>query len=120
MTNESSPDLCHGDTPTNRRNSARLLTATLVWLVCFGLSTFALRLEWLPEGGLRIVAALIPTIAGVWVLLAHARFIRESDELQQRQQLEALAVGYGGALLLASGYALFERLGAPKAGVKEF
>ena len=45
-------------------------------------------------------------------MLAFRRFLREADELQRRIQLEALALGFGAAVVGAAAYRLLERAGA--------
>ena len=46
------------------------------------------------------------------MMLAFRRFLREADELQRRIQLEALALGFGAAVVGAAAYRLLERAGA--------
>ena len=46
------------------------------------------------------------------MMLAYRRFLQNADELQRRIQLEALALGFGAALVGAAAYRLLERAGA--------
>jgi hypothetical protein len=71
-----------------------------------------IKREVLPVGAVRWTVAALPCVAAVLVLAAYARFLREADELQRLIQLEALALGFGGAFFAVMGYQLFERLGA--------
>lgn len=57
---------------------------------------------------------VLPTVAGVILLAAYTRYLREIDELQRAIQLRALALGFGGGFLGICGYVTFQPLGAPQ------
>ena len=57
---------------------------------------------------LRILAALAPVAPFAWMLWEFIRGIREMDELEQRVQLEALAVAFPLALILLMTLGLLE------------
>jgi hypothetical protein len=50
---------------------------------------------------LRLLVALLPALLVLWVMRAFVRFVRDSDELQRRIELESGAVA---ALLISAGY----------------
>jgi 1,4-dihydroxy-2-naphthoate octaprenyltransferase len=50
---------------------------------------------------LRVLVALLPALLVVWVMRAFVRFVRDSDEMQRRIELESGAVG---ALLVSAAY----------------
>lgn len=104
---------CGGTTPRDRRNQLRVLWTMAVWAVCFVAGSLLIEREVLPVGAGRWTVAALPCLAAVLVLVAYPRFLREADELQRLVQLEALALGFGGAFFAFMGYPLFERLGAP-------
>jgi hypothetical protein len=61
--------------------------------------------------GLKVLIALIPVPAFAAFIVSEIRMLRRCDELQQRVQLEALAVAYPTAILLVFGFGLLERAG---------
>jgi hypothetical protein len=61
----------------------------------------------------RFVVVLLPLPAVAAVVWALWRYVVESDEMQARIQLEALAVGVAIAVLLGFGYGQLESVGAP-------
>lgn len=104
---------CTDSTPRDRRNQRRLALACLGWALCFLAVTVLIREELLPDGAAPWVVAALPTLVGVFVLVAFSRFLRQTDELQRLIQLQALAIAFGGGWLVSTGYRLYERLGAP-------
>jgi hypothetical protein len=73
----------------------------------------------LPAGPIPWVVAALPTVAGILVIVAYGRFLREADELQRIIHLEALALGFAGGWVVICGYRIFERLGAPVADIAD-
>lgn len=55
--------------------------------------------ELLPHWAFALVA-LLPVVPIGWVLVSIARYVRDSEELEQRIQLEAIALGCAATLLL--------------------
>lgn len=58
-------------------------------------------LDWVQIPALRVVVALLPALLVIWVMRAFVRFVRDSDEMQRRIELESGAVG---ALLVSAGF----------------
>jgi len=58
-------------------------------------------LDWVQVPALRVVVALLPALLVIWVMRAFVRFVRDSDEMQRRIELESGAVG---ALLVSAGF----------------
>jgi hypothetical protein len=50
---------------------------------------------------LRLLVALLPALLVLWVMRAFVRFVRDSDEMQRRIELESGAVA---ALLISAGF----------------
>lgn len=49
----------------------------------------------LPEGWIRVAAALVPALLVAWAMFAFARYVGMLDELQQRLELQSLALAAG-------------------------
>lgn len=78
-----------------------VLSWALTWMLAFFLSRAGLRL-WGAEllVGWRLLLALLPLPPFAGFLWAFIRVIRESDELERRIHLEALAVAFPLSILL--------------------
>ena len=111
---------CGDTTARDRRNLKRAMWILAAWAVLFAGGSQLIKRDLLPAGPIPWVVAALPTIAGVFVLLAYGRFLREADELQRTVQLQALALAFGGSWFAISGYRVFERLGAPHADGMDF
>jgi hypothetical protein len=61
--------------------------------------------------GARVSLALLPAIAFLLFIVAEVRLIRRCDELQQRIQLEALAVTYPLAIAIVMVFTLLQKSG---------
>ncbi len=110
---------CGDTTPRDRRNLRTMLLTTAAWAVCYTGVSQLIKRELLPAGPIPWILAVLPIIAGFFVLITFARYLREADELQRIIQLRALAVGFGGTFFAVAAYRVFERLGAPAAGLDD-
>ena len=61
----------------------------------------------------RPVVALLPMLPAVFVIIAVVRELKRIDELQQRIQLEALAIAFMGTAFLTFSYGFLENVGFP-------
>lgn len=105
--------LC-ADSRRERRRDVRLAGASLAWAVCFAGARSLIKHGLLPGGAVPWLVAALPTVAGVILLAAYRRYLREIDELQRAIQVRALAFGFGGGFLGICGYVTFQPLGAPQ------
>ncbi len=96
----------------DRRNQLRLVGWIFAWAATWVLASAAISRGWVPGGAAAITVTLLHVLLGGAMMLAYRRFLREADELQRRIQLEALALGFGAALVGAAAYRLLERAGA--------
>lgn len=91
--------------PSPRTNAG--ITAAVLFAVAY----FAARLVLSVEGvapGFRVLAALFPVVPFAWMLVALIRGVRGMDELEQRNQLEALIVAFPLSLILLLTLGLLE------------
>lgn len=97
-----SPEACEVGTPALRSRYLReFLPAMFGYVVALSLSLWLLRSI---EGGLlRAVVALLPLPPIALALRAMIRYIRDSDELQRRIELEAVSVATAGVSLAYMG-----------------
>lgn len=98
---------------------SRLGPAVIVVSALFVLSYFGARLalEHIePGSGLALGVALIPVLAFGVLIYGYLRSVRGMDELARRIQLEALALAFPVALLVAFGAGLLDLAGFHGAG----
>lgn len=87
------------------------LSRPVVWLAAWVVSYISARfaLEWTAaDAWLRIAAALLPAPLAGMALLSILRGVRQLDELEQRIQIEALAIAFVLAVLLLMTLGLME------------
>lgn len=108
------PFLEHCDNPRDVRNALRLVGYFLGWAVVYTGASQLIKRELVPAGPISWFLAVLATLAGVVVIIAYARFLRQADELQRTIQLQALAIAFGGTFFGIAAYEVFERIGAPR------
>ena len=92
-TDDSLSGLC--STPQrDRRNQWRILVWSFVWALSFTAVTLVIKKEWLPFG-LTLAGVIGTALFGIVTVLAHRRFLQETDELRRKIELEALALAFG-------------------------
>jgi hypothetical protein len=91
----------------------------LAWALLFTGGSQLIKRDLLPPGAIPWLVAALPSVVGIFVLVAYGRFLREADELQRLIHLEALALGFAGGWIAICGYRIFERLGAPTADIAD-
>ncbi len=79
----------------SRKNTIRLGYWTGAWLVTMAVAVFGPRLAWQSNELLTILAIAINLGIGFGMILANKRSLRGLDELQQKIQLEAMALSLG-------------------------
>ena len=96
-------------TAAAKSQSNRALAAIVLWGVSYIAARAALDVDLhLEPTWLRLAAALLPVAPTAFALWAIAVGLRESDELQRRVHLEALAIAYPLAILLLMTLGLLE------------
>ncbi len=73
-------------------------TALIVWALLYFGARLVLESE--THGWLRVAVSLAPLPAFAWFLRDFVRYLRGLDELEQRIQLEALAIAFPLTLML--------------------
>lgn len=102
----------------DRRNQRRILGWSLGWALTFLAAVFVIKKtawladgSWPPEGLWAAFAAMVPTALGIAAALAYRRFLRETDELRRKIELEALALAYSVGVVGGLTYWLLEVAG---------
>lgn len=89
----------------SKKYHALIMVWILVWAGSFVATSMAVKNDWI--GGSILVGAIVLNAAiGVGMIITYMRFLKELDELQQRIQLNALALGMGIGLVGCFTYSL--------------
>ena len=91
-----------------RKNTLLLGYWTGAWLVTMALATFGSQLLWQSNQLLTALAILLNVGVGFGMILANKNSLRGLDELQQKIQLEAMAVSLGVGLVVGLGYSVMD------------
>lgn len=92
-TTDSSSGFCSA--PRRDRRNHRLVTLwSAIWAISFVAATLAIKKEWLVSGA-AVAAGVVTALFGIATLLAYRRFLRETDELRRKIEVEALALAFG-------------------------
>lgn len=99
---DSAPGFCSA--PRRDRRNHRLVTLwSAIWAISFVAATLAIKKEWLVSGPAIAVGA-VTALFGVATLMAYRRFLRETDELRRKIELEALALAFGVGVVAGLSY----------------
>ena len=102
------------ETETDFANNKTLTFWCLGWAAAIIGATWLIKTFTELPAPLTWLIALLPNVLAVFALVAYLRFLRMTDELQRRIQLEGLAVGFGVGWIFAIGYLVFQAAGAPE------
>lgn len=102
---------CGSTSARDRRNQRRYTAGLLLWAATYLGATFAIVRELVPTGALRWLVALSPSLVALVPLVLFLRFLRETDELQRRIQVEALAMGLFFGFVAWPGESLLAQIG---------
>ena len=109
---------CSG-TALDRRNQYVFISWLFIWSLGFVAAAWALKhADGLSDAARWLIAAA-PNVAGIGALLAYMRFLRMTDELVRKIQLEGLAIGFGAGAIFALGYQLLQQAGAPQLDISD-
>ena len=86
------------------RNTVRVGIWTFGWLASMAVANFGPKFIWASNESLTILAIVVNLAMGVGMILANKRHLRGLDELQQKIQLEAMALSLGIGLIVGLGY----------------
>ena len=119
MTNDELPrrslwELIQGCSGTlqDKRNSRRFTLWCLAWALAY------VGAHWTLKADLELATALVwllvstPIMLMIATVFSYMHFLRNADELQQKIQIQGLAMGFGAAVVFVTGYQLLEVAGA--------
>ena len=100
------------ETPADRANNKRLSLWSMVWAFAIIAATAVVAGTELPAA-LSWSIVLAPNLVALMTMRSYLTFLRMTDEMQRRVQIEGLAVGFGTGWGFTIGYVVAEAAGAP-------
>jgi hypothetical protein len=102
----------HELTVTQRatRNTIQLFVWTLAWVGSLALASFGPKFLWAHQPVVSWIAIALNVALGVGWIVAHARYLRRSEELQRKILLDATAIALGVGLVGGFAYAAAENV----------
>ena len=91
-----------------RRNTLRLFYWTGAWVITLALATFGPRSLWAEDPLITAIAILVNLGIGFGMIWANKLHLRGLDEMQQKVQLDAMAISLGVGLVLGLGYSTMD------------
>lgn len=91
----------------SRRNTVRLGIWTAAWLVTMAIAVFGPLLVW-DSAPLTVIAIIANLAAGAGMIVANKNHLRGLDEMQQKIQLEAMALALGVGLVVGLAYSAMD------------
>ena len=91
------------------RNTLRLGYGTGAWLVTTALATFGPQFIWHDNTLLTAIAIFINLAIGLATILANKHHLQSLDEMQQKIQLEAMALSLGVGFVCGLSYSLLDQ-----------
>lgn len=88
---------------TVARNTVRLGYWTAAWVATMALATFGPIFLW-SDRVASLLAVLVNLAIGFGMILAHKRYLKGLDEMQQKIQLEAMGLSLGIGLVVGLAY----------------
>lgn len=92
------------------RNTVQLFIWTVAWVGTLALASFGPRVLWDHQPVVSWIALGVNIAVGIGWIVAHARFLRRSEELQRKIQLDAIAIALGVGLVGGFAYAAAENI----------
>ena len=86
------------------KNTIHLGYWTAAWLLTMALAKFGPEYIWQSNKWLTALAILVNLGVGYWMIMANKRHLKGLDEMQQKIQLEAMALSLGVGLVAGFAY----------------
>ena len=92
----------------NTKNTLSLGYWTGAWLITLAIATFGPRYIWASSTVFTVLAILLNLGVGFGMILANKRQLNGLDELQQKIQLESMALSLGVGLICGISYSVMD------------
>lgn len=93
----------------NTKNTLIIFYWTIAWVLTTALVTFGTEFIWQSDKLLTSLAILLNVVIGFGMILAVKRYLKGLDEMQQKIQLDAMALSLGVGLVVGLGYSSMDQ-----------
>ena len=93
----------------NTKNTLIILYWTSAWVLTTALVTFGTEFIWQSDKLFTSLAILLNVVIGFGMILAVKRYLKGLDEMQQKIQLDAMALSLGVGLVVGLGYSSMDQ-----------
>lgn len=93
----------------NTKNTLILFYWTIAWVLTTALVNFGTEYIWESNKLLTSLAILLNVVIGFGMILAVKRYLKGLDEMQQKIQLDAMALSLGVGLVIGLGYSSLDQ-----------
>ncbi|MGB5487717.1 MAG: hypothetical protein WBN06_10035 [Lysobacterales bacterium] len=101
----------NGWAANNTKNTLFMLYWTAAWVLTTALVTFGTEYIWPSNKLFTSLAILVNVAVGFGMILAVKRYLKGLDEMQQKIQLDAMALSLGVGLVVGLGYSSMDQTG---------
>jgi len=96
-------------TTRTKKNTIQLAFWTLTWIVSLVVATFGHLFLWESDSIISIIAIFINLIIGFGMIVANKNHLKGLDEMQQKIQLDAMAISLGVGIVCGISYSLLDQ-----------
>lgn len=89
-----------------KKNTINLAFWTIAWVVTLAIATFGFKFLWHSNSSLTFLAIIINAVIGIGMIIANKRHLKGLDEMQQKIQLESMAISLGVGIVFGLSYSL--------------
>jgi hypothetical protein len=108
--NNAQDEQCSDWSGETKKNTKRLAIWTGAWVATMAIATFGSLLVWPEIIWLKVVSVVINLLIGIGVIFANKRHLEGLDELQQKIQLDAMAISLGVGLIAGTSYSTLDNI----------
>ena len=93
----------------NTKNTLLIFYWTIAWVLTTALVKFGAEYIWESNKLFTSLAILLNVVIGFGMILAVRRYLKALDEMQQKIQLDAMALSLGVGLVIGLGYSIMDQ-----------
>ena len=96
-------------TTRTKKNTIRLAFWTATWIISLAVATFGHLFLWDADSLLSIIAIFTNLLVGFGMIVANKNHLKGLDEMQQKIQLDAMAISLGVGIVCGISYSLLDQ-----------
>jgi hypothetical protein len=92
-----------------KKNTIQLAFWTVTWIISLAVATFGHLYLWDSDSLVSIIAIFINLLIGFGMIIANKNHLKGLDEMQQKIQLDAMAISLGVGIVCGISYSLLDQ-----------